>query len=270
MSDNPPSLRNRPIIYAESEMRWQDFVEPQPENAPEPGSPQAAKPAAPARPQRRRGRARTSYMAAPAAAVSPDEDDPLLDFAPVPHKAPRRNSIGPARQKAFIAELAATGIVAEAARHIGASLEALYKLRKRPGAEGFDAAWEAAVDRGIARLEDGALSRAIAGEERLVVSGGKVLGTEVRHNEALVMFFLRSRRPARYGADVQPGHPLYERIRAEVLAVERAGQARSEEEVYAAIDAKLAAYRRREEAARVLLLEDGVKVDGVSGSATAS
>jgi hypothetical protein len=44
---------------------------------------------------------------------------------------------------------------------------------------------------------DCALARAIAGEERLVVSAGKVLGTEVRHNEALVMFFLRSRRSLR-------------------------------------------------------------------------
>lgn len=151
------------------------------------------------------------------------------------------------------------------ARHIGASLEALYKLRKRPGAEGFDAGWDAALDRGIARLEESALARAIEGEERMVVSAGKVLGVERRHNEALVMFLLRTRRPARYGADVQPGHPLYERIRAEVLAVERAGQMRSEEEVYAAIDAKLAAYRRREEAARVMLLDEGV-IGGAIGS----
>jgi hypothetical protein len=65
--------------------------------------------------------------------VGPAEDDPLLGFVPVPHSRPRRNSITPDRQRAFIAALAA--------REIGASLEALYKLRNRPGAEGFRTAW---------------------------------------------------------------------------------------------------------------------------------
>ncbi|BDW83021.1 hypothetical protein MACH24_24590 [Erythrobacter sp. Dej080120_24] len=152
-------------------------------------------------------------------APPPAPDDPLLAFAPVPHKAPRRNSITADLQRAFIAHLAATGIVSEAARHIGKSMEALYKLRQRPGAEGFRQAWDAALDRGVARLEAGALARAIAGEERLVVSGGQVLGTEIRHNDALTMFFLRHRRPERYGAGaLVPGHPAYEALKAELRA----------------------------------------------------
>lgn len=165
---------------------------------------------------RKTPRQATSYMTTRDGAL-PSSDDPLLDFAPVPHVAPRRNSITAERQRAFIAHLAATGIVTQAAKHIGASLEALYKLRKRPGAEEFDAAWDAAVDRGVARLEDCALARAIEGEERLVVSAGKVLGSERRHNESLVMFLLRQRRSARYGAEsfaaLRPGHPVYERLR---------------------------------------------------------
>ena len=78
--------------------------------------------------------ARTSYMAH-RDGEEPAPDDPLLDFAPAPHVAPRKNSITAERQRAFVAHLAATGIVAEAARHVGASLEALYKLRHKPGAE---------------------------------------------------------------------------------------------------------------------------------------
>lgn len=155
----------------------------------------------------------------------PSPDDPLLDFEPVPHKQPRRNSITPDLQREFIAHLAATGIVTAAARHIGKSMEALYKLRQRPGAEGFRAAWDAAVERGVARLEHTALARAIAGEERMVVSAGKVLGTERRHNEALVMFFLRHRLPQRYGAQaaaradaIAPGHPAYEALRSDLRA----------------------------------------------------
>lgn len=54
---------------------------------------------------------------------------------------PPAQPITPDRQRAFIAALPATGIVTQAAREIGASLEALYKLRNRPGAEGFRTAW---------------------------------------------------------------------------------------------------------------------------------
>ena len=152
-------------------------------------------------------------------AEAPAADDPLLDFAPVVHKAPRRNSITPDLQREFIAALAATGIVSEAARRIGKSMEAIYKLRARPDADGFRRAWDAAIDRGVSRLESGALARAIEGEERMVVSSGKVLGSEVRHNEALVMFFLRNRLPARYGsAPLRPGHPDYDRLYAELRA----------------------------------------------------
>ena len=62
-----------------------------------------------------------------------------------------------------MAALAATEIVTQAARSIGKSMEALYKLCNQPGAEGFAAAWDAAVDRGVQRLEDTALARAIEG-----------------------------------------------------------------------------------------------------------
>jgi len=206
-----------------------------------------------------RARARaTSYVTAPAAAPLPD-DDPLLDFAPVPHTNPRKNSITPDRQRRFIAHLAATGIVKQAAKHIGASLEALYKLRQRPGAEGFRAAWEAAVDCGVARLEDCALQRAIEGEERLVVSSGKLIGTERRHNEALVMFLLRQRRADRYGALVQPGHALYERIRAEVLAEHALQAIGDEESVLESLNAKIDLMRQREAEMQRILAEEAAE-----------
>lgn len=154
----------------------------------------------------------------------PAPDDPLLSFVPVPHVAARSNSITPDVQRAFIAQLAATGIVSDAARHVGKSMEALYKLRQRPGAEGFRAAWSAALDRGVARLEDTALARAIQGEERLIIHAGKVIGAERRHNEALVMFFLRNRLPQRYDPqkDIGPGHPVYEKVREAYAAEQRA------------------------------------------------
>lgn len=128
----------------------------------------------------------------------PGEDDPLLAFAPFQHKVPRRNSITARRQREFIVVLAETGVVTVAARRIGASLEALYRLRNRPGAEAFAAAWEMALDRGIERLEDCAMERAILGEERPVVRGGKVVATWRRYDTALILFLLRQRRPDRW------------------------------------------------------------------------
>ena len=204
-------------------------------------------------------RQRTSYMTRPG--DPPSDDDPLLQFEPVPHKAPRRNSITAARQRAFISALATTGIVNQAARTIGASLEALYKLRHKPGGEAFSAAWDAAVDCGVQRLEDCVLAQAIEGEERMVVSAGKVVGTEFRHNSALVMFFLRHRRPDRYGAQVNPGDPLYERIREEVLAEERARQKAGGSSIEVLV-AKFAQMREREEACRLMLAADKDRDDG--------
>lgn len=180
----------------------------------------------------------------------------MLGFAPVPHVAPRKNSITADRQRAFIAHLAATGIVKQAAKHIGASLEALYKLRSKAGAEEFAAAWEAAVDRGVGRLEDCALARAIQGEERMVVSAGKLVGTERRHNEALVMFFLRNRRADRYGSAVGPGHPLYERIRAEILEEVRLEMEEDEDAVLERLNAKIDLMRQREEEMQQILHEE--------------
>ena len=195
----------------------------------------------------------TSYMAFRGEPLDPD--DPLLGFKPVPHKAPRYNSIGPARQRAFIAHLAATGIVAEAARHIGASLEALYKLRDKAAGEEFSAAWDRAIDRAVARVEGGALQRSIEGAPRPIVSGGKLLGWYRVHNEALVMFFLRTRRPERYGADLarqlKPGNPLYEKLKREVFAEEE----EDEQEVLESIDKFIDDIRERRAANDKILAE---------------
>ena len=147
-----------------------------------------------------------------------DDDDPLLGFPPYVHRAPRRNSITPARQRAFISALAGSGIVTQAARAIGASLEALYKLRRLEGAEGFACAWDMAVERGLARLEDCALERAIAGEERPIVRGGEVVAVWRRYDTALLVFLLRQRRAERYN----DGRFV---TRTELRAAERAAKA---------------------------------------------
>lgn len=145
-------------------------------------------------------------------AEPPDADDPLLGFAPFIHPAPKATSITPDLQRRFIAALASTGIVNQAARSIGKSMEALYALRKRPGAEGFRAAWDQALRWGLDRLEDCALERALSDDPFAVIEG------KAGRGDALLLHVLRHHSHWRIDVrDIVPGHPVYERIRAEVL-----------------------------------------------------
>lgn len=178
--------------------------------------------ASPSPPKNTRAIARQATSAVAFVAEPPRADDPLLAFQPFIHKQPRANSITPDLQRQFIAHLAATGIVSSAARRIGRSMEALYKLRAREGAEGFAAAWNKAVDRGVSRLEDTALARAIEGQERAIVRNGEIVGHQRHHNEALTMFFLRHRLPERYGPEREtPTEAVYAEAKARAMAAAR-------------------------------------------------
>lgn len=134
----------------------------------------------------------------------PDEH-PLLGFAPYLHTAPRANSITPDVQRAFVLHLAQTGIVVAAAKRVGKSMEALYKLRARRGAEGFAKAWDEALAWGVMRLEDCAMERALND------------GLYNPHANSMLCFVLAHRK--RHMVDsrlVKPGHWLYESIRYEL------------------------------------------------------
>ncbi|MEL7197496.1 MAG: hypothetical protein AAGL10_04195 [Pseudomonadota bacterium] len=192
---------------------------------------------------------KTPWQATSRVAFSRDpleDDDPLLAFEPYIHKQPRSNSITPDLQREFVSHLAATGVVTSAARKIGRSMEALYKLKQKPGAEGFKRAWDRAVQMGVERLEDTALARAIEGSERKVYRGGELVGVERFHNEALVMFFLRNRLADRYSpqAHIAPGHPVYERIRREIEEErQRKANIPTVAEIRASIDRKIESLR---------------------------
>jgi hypothetical protein len=85
-------------------------------------------------------------------------------------------------------------------QHIWGDYDQHSQIRNAPGAEGFAAAWEEAVDRGMARLEDCALERAIEGEERFIIRRGEVVASWRRYDTPLLMFLLRNRRRGRYDA----------------------------------------------------------------------
>ena len=69
----------------------------------------------------------------------------FLQFRPVPLRA-RSDGWTPARQRRFILLLATGAGAHEAARRLGRSRQTVYALRRRPGAESFAAAWDAARD----------------------------------------------------------------------------------------------------------------------------
>ncbi|MEA3064669.1 MAG: hypothetical protein QOJ27_1115 [Sphingomonadales bacterium] len=62
-------------------------------------------------------------------------------FTPVPLRY-RRDGWTPMRQADFLGRLAETWSVAAAARHVGRSRESAYRLRDKPGAQSFAAAWD--------------------------------------------------------------------------------------------------------------------------------
>jgi hypothetical protein len=65
-------------------------------------------------------------------------------FVPVASRS-RKDGWTARRQAAFLAALAIGGSVAEAARRVSMARETAYRLRRRPGAESFAAAWDVIV-----------------------------------------------------------------------------------------------------------------------------
>jgi hypothetical protein len=65
-------------------------------------------------------------------------------FYPVPLRA-THHGWTPERQAHFIGWLAETGSVSAACERVGMSRKGAYQLRKKPGAESFAAAWDAAL-----------------------------------------------------------------------------------------------------------------------------
>jgi len=96
--------------------------------------------------------------------------------------------------------LAECACVDEACRRVGRSPSSAYALRRRPDAQGFRVAWDAALDYGVRRLTDAAFSRALNGVARPVFFQGEQIGERRYFDERLTMFLLRYRDPVRYGA----------------------------------------------------------------------
>jgi hypothetical protein len=78
-----------------------------------------------------------------------DAAPPLAGFEPVPVRH-RVDGWTPERQRAYVEHLAETLCPETAAALVGMSAESARRLRRRPGAEGFNAACDAALRKGLA------------------------------------------------------------------------------------------------------------------------
>jgi len=123
-------------------------------------------------------------------------DPGQYEWVPVLRK-PRKDGWTPQRQVDFIAALADTGCVMQAAAAAGMSERSCYRLRRE--SPQFAAAWEAAVANAASRLVDLAFDRAIHGSDEPVFDKeGNRVGRRMRHNDRLLMFLLRAYRPDRF------------------------------------------------------------------------
>lgn len=126
-----------------------------------------------------------------------DSDSPIPPFEPVPLRT-RHDGWTAEKQIDFITALSETACVIESCRRVRMSPQSAYALRARINAASFRAAWDAALDYGIRRLSDAAISRAIHGIPVPHFYKGELIGEHRRYDKRLTMFLLRYRDPLRY------------------------------------------------------------------------
>lgn len=130
-------------------------------------------------------------------------------FHPVPLRA-RADGWTPLRQAEFLGHLASTRSVSAAARAVGMARETAYRLRRRAGAEGFAAAWDAvmgAAAPGRKVTPPDLFQRLSSGTLRPVMRRGQVLGVVQKpDNAALLMLIARIDRAEGRAASAAKGH----------------------------------------------------------------
>src|SRR3546814_20867589 len=99
--------------------------------------------------------------------------------------------------RAFLAALAGTASVTDAARAVGMSRQSAYQLRARLVGTPFDIAWEVALEHGLQKLAHAALERAIHGVARPHSFQGEKVGEHRVSSETLPRFLLAN--PKRIG-----------------------------------------------------------------------
>ena len=130
----------------------------------------------------------------------PRQRRPVPSFTPVPLRW-RADGWTPVRQAAFLAVLAETKCVAKAARAVGMGRESAYRLRDRPGAGSFAAAWDKLLAiPGESRMSTSDLlwHRAEYGRIRPVMRRGRCVGMHASpDNDAVITLYRQEMRRRR-------------------------------------------------------------------------
>lgn len=165
--------------------------------------------------------------------------DPL-DFTPVPRRT-RKDGWTVERQRAFIDTLARSGSLRVAAAVVNMSEAGAIYLRTQPGAESFDAAWDAAVATGSERVRNRLVDHALNGIPEDVYYAGKVVGERRRFNHRSMMWIVETGDKQRARKDGQLSKAVVDEARA---TIEKRVQAirRARLRCYAQDPAKRAAY----------------------------
>jgi len=96
----------------------------------------------------------------------------------------------------FLKALSDGGSIAGAARACDRATRTVYDWRDRD--QNFAEAWDEALQRAVAVLEQEAWRRAVQGVPEPLVSGGKILGTVQRYSDPLLKTLLAAHRPEKY------------------------------------------------------------------------
>jgi len=94
------------------------------------------------------------------------------------------------KMAAFLRMLSATHSVSAAARSVGMSRQAAYRLRSRLKGKPFDLAWDVAFHHSYDNLAHAALERALNGVEVPVFHGGEQVGSYRKFDERLTIALL--------------------------------------------------------------------------------
>ena len=124
-------------------------------------------------------------------------DDTGTALRPATIDTARHDGWTPARQAAFLRELAATHNVSAAAKAVGMGRQSAYKLRARLRGMPFDRAWEAAFASRFDVLAEAALERALNGVEVPHYYNGELIGTSRKYDERLTLAMLATRNSFR-------------------------------------------------------------------------
>ena len=123
---------------------------------------------------------------------------PPIPFDPVPVQ-PRRDGWTAERQRRFIGVLAETGVVRLAAAAAGMSEESAYRLARRPDAQPFCDAWDAALRMAARPAAAKLYEYALDGMTETVWRDGEIVYRRRRPSEKALIFLLSRLDPVRYG-----------------------------------------------------------------------